>query len=234
MANSPAVKLVIITGMLTFSAGFSGAALGVSSTNTDADINGSKSFELGLINTGQKPLNLDFSFENVSKGQITPSSTSITLEPSAQESSPDGANWYYLGERYVKIRYWTFEYIPERTQGKDSFNLNIQAAPTSLPGSPNGPRIVQVREIDYDLDITNDGSNGGITWTQQYSKQDEKKSAAEHSTNSSADTRQKTSPSQNSQDSKTENTGQKDSINFVTIVFLLITLLTLAYILYEI
>ncbi len=226
---------LLIAFILLFS-GFGSATFGVSPFDTEAEVNNSRAFEIGLINTGEKTLKLNFSFENVSGSSVNPESDRVFLKPSARKSSPEGGGWYYLNGEYVKIRYWSFEYTANSVQGEDSFELNIQATPRNSSGPVYGPKVAQLREIQYNVDVIGDNSYGGITWTQDQKEEDQTSQTPESKTNPPTENNQENSTVTNISGDSPESGEQNEesSVNSLTLLLLVITLFTLGYILYEV
>lgn len=234
------MKLKKILLFLLASVFFSGSVVstfGVSSFQTEAELNSSKEFRLGLINTGNTSLRVNFSARNVSRGSLDLDSGEVLLEPSETDRSPQGSGWYYLDGRYVEISYWSFSYKPMDLGGVDSFKLRVMAKPANSSGPAYGPTIAQLREIEYNINLTGgDGGTQSVWASGTYDNSEEQyEDIGRNSTSSGTENISESVNGTRNQNQTDRGGGAEEGpVNEFTFILLVTTLFIVVYVLYEV
>lgn len=212
------------------------STFGISTFDTEVDLNSSqRSFEIGLLNTGDRELNISFSAVNVSNGEVVFDTKNMVLPPSEVSSSPEGSGWYYLNGEYVETEYMEFTYAPQVTEGYESFNIEILAKPLDSDQQNYGPDIAQLREVSYTVEMPEPES--GSNWQGEFTEEDpgqvsQKDSSRENISNKS--TGEDLSESSDGNVTDQENDETTSSVNGLTLLLLASTLITALYIYYEV
>lgn len=229
------ILLVFLTSI--FLSGPAVSTFGVSSFQTEADLNDTREFRIGLINTGGSSLRVNFSSRNASSGSLDLDSREILLEPSETGTSPQGSGWYYLDGRYVEIRYWSFSYMPEDMGGVDRFELRVQATPVNSSGPTYGPTISQVRDIEYNLNLTGgDDASGSVWGSGNYGEPRDpgEDRVEDQRAPETGESSEPVNDSINQSGDSAEERSDQGSVNKVTLILLATTLFTALYILNEV
>ena len=231
------ISLVAMMSLLVLFSSSAAATFGLNAFQTEADINSTHGFRLGLINTGEEPLRVSFSAVNLSKGEVSFESEEILLPSSDIKSSPQGSGWYYLNGRYVEINYQEFQYVPRNLQGKDVFSVEVLAKPLNSTGPVYGPDIAHLREIEYNVNFpyASESGGGGVWSNEGYSANENGTGPSEiqEDEDSGRDPGSSSPRGNQSRQDKVEQT-ETGSINTLTFVLLLTSLITALYIYTEV
>lgn len=230
------ISLVAMASLFVFFTAPAAATFGLNAFQTEADINSTHSFRLGLINTGDEPLRVSFSAVNLSKGEVSFESEEIVLPPSEIKSSPQGSGWYYLNGRYVEINYQAFRYIPRSQEGKDIFDVEVLAKSLNSTGPVYGPDIAQLREIEYRVNFPYASDPGSSVWRNEGYSVNENGSETSRVQDDQVSGQDPGSvgPAVNRSGEDTSKRRQTGSINTLTFVLLLTSLITALYIYTEV
>ncbi len=235
MNKTTAYAITIFSLLFLVSPG--AATFGLNTFQTEAEINSTHSFRLGLINTGEEPLRVNFSANNLSRGDVEFDSREIVLPPSHVESSPQGGGWYYLDGRYIEINYQEFRYIPRSMTGGDIFSLEVLARPLNSTGPVYGPDIAQLREIKYTVNFpeNSESGDGGVWSNEGYELEDMSENTLSGEDETTGQSPGSTSGKVNSTANEDEETeDDSGSVNSLTLVLLLTSLITALYIYSEV
>ena len=216
----------------------SAAGWGVITEETDTEIDGlKKNYTLGLVNTGERPVVLEFSATKSPDYEIGFEDPQITLQPSYTTESPEGSGWFYSGNgEYVNVTYTGFklEASEDRSSNDINFNITASASPSLNPLQRNVPRqsIVSQRNFEYDLMIDRTlveglGEKDDSIWGGDRSG-DEKNAdeRAENTTDQIEDNKTSLNEKETDLDEDEEN------VNTTTLILMSLLALTVAYLLY--
>jgi hypothetical protein len=154
-------KLSLIV-ILLFLVPLSTASILIQPPDTDKDISGLETgFDIGFVNTGSESVNLSLSSQKSTDIRIEHPQT-VELPVSETTSTPEGSNWYYLGEgQYSKIKYIQIDTeIPLDTDTRrHKFDLSISRVYQTSEARPN---VEQVQEFNFEIFSTSDRINTGF------------------------------------------------------------------------
>ena len=233
------MKLAFKTGFAVFLLvlmSFQGVStFGISTFDTEVELNSSqRNFEIGLLNTGDRELNISFSAVNVSNGEVVFDTKNMVLPPSEVSGSPRGSGWYYLNGEYVETEYTEFTYIPQVTRGSESFNIEILAKPLDSNRQNYGPDIAQLREVSYTVEMPEPES--GSSWSAgEFIEEDPGRVSQEDGSReniSGTPPGEEVSESSDGNVTDQETDESNSSVNSLTFLLLASTLITALYIYY--
>lgn len=141
---------------------FSTASVLIQPPNTEKDISGLETgFEIGFVNTGSESINLSLNSQNSTDIQLEHPQT-VELPVSETTSTPEGSNWYYLGDgQYSKVKYIQIDAdIPLDTDTRrHKFDLSVSRVYQTSEARPN---VEQVQEFNFEVFSTSDRINTGF------------------------------------------------------------------------
>lgn len=205
---------------------------------TEKDLQGLETgFELGFVNTGSESVNLSFSSQKTTDIQLQ-HPQQIELPVSQITSSPEGSNWYYLGDgNYAKINYVTIDAeIPLDTDTRrHNFDFSISRVYETSEARPN---VEQVQELNFEIFSTSDRINTGFQSPNEETTDDQEGDMDSNETTSSSEenTQQEEQPAENVNQSisDTEETPSEQGVNRVTILLIAGIILCAAWLIKEV
>lgn len=214
---------VILVVMLSASASASFAV--VPYDNDVKMITPERDFRVGLLNTGDKPLEITISAESgKGYGVNFLDEKEFTLQPSGDVGQP-GGDWYYTGEEYVRITEKKFRVTvySNRTQDRIKFPLTVEAR---AGNQGKGPDMEFIREVPYTIsiyelmqgagnDFNGDEKNNDVRFWDENSQ--EKETGEEPRNTENPENEAQSDPDENN----TERSGNDGGANTVTLILVL-------------
>lgn len=130
---------------------------------------GTAEYTIGLINLGEKPLQVNFSSETQ---EIGFQAENITLKPSRTEKTPEGRGWYQLPDgRYAEIRKHKLKASAEDLERR---NFTVTVSAYSGTGNRSGSFNRIVQERTYQFSIVNESYSEGLIQFEEDGERSEK------------------------------------------------------------
>lgn len=127
-----------------------GYSFGAFAPDTSKTTSGNTSFRIGLLNPGDRALNVSFESRGLENGKVVLPEP-IALNPSKVSSTPSENSVSISPGTYVEPRWITF-YVVTEDNSDDSFSVQAEAERTVVTSEETvAPRTVQVREFSYSL-----------------------------------------------------------------------------------
>lgn len=230
--------IMLVTLVIFSSSTVLGAGWGVITEDTESEIEGlEKNYTLGLVNTGERPVNLVFSATESSDYSIDFENSSITLEPSYTTETPQGSDWFYSGGgEYVKVEYtdFTFKADDDRSSNDIDFQVEVSEGRVPNPLNRNVPRqsIFDQREFDYEVKVDETlvkGLNSDEDSIWGDSGDDSGDSSDEESV---GEEDKEVSNSSSKTDGETDIREENNNVNTTTLILGTLLTLTVAYLFY--
>ncbi|MFB6147315.1 MAG: hypothetical protein ABEJ66_00370 [Candidatus Nanohaloarchaea archaeon] len=118
-----------------------------------------ESFSIGVMNPGERTLDLYLSAENSSLYNVDFREQPVEIEPGKVTENPSGSGWYYLGDSYIEVEEIPFTVEVQRYRK----SLEIPVTVKAVYGGKSGTRVVYLREhvlrlrLDRSLAPSSDG-----------------------------------------------------------------------------
>lgn len=234
-------KTVLLALLVIFSSStVLGAGWGVITEDAESEIGGlEKNYTLGLVNTGDRPVNLVFSASESPDYDVEFENSSLTLKPSYTTETPQGSDWFYAGGgEYVKVSYTDFTFRASEDRSTNDIEFQVQVSEGRIPNplNRNVPRqsIFNQREFDYEVMVDKTlikglDSDEDSIWGDPGDDQSDEDSQSEQTAEEAGGNQvNSSSQPQNETDIGKENKG----INTTTLILGTLLTLTVAYLLY--
>lgn len=231
-------KIVVALMVLLFSSSVHSAGWGVITENTDAEIGElEKDYRLGLVNTGDEPVTVNFDASDSSDYSIEFDDSRIRLEPSYTSKSPQGSDWFYAGNgEYVNVTYtgFTFAADKERSSNNLNFSITASAGRETNPMNKKVPQqsLISQRSFEYGVKIDKTLVNGlnseeDSIWADSEESSSSSQQSGEAEVNEESE--QNFSQSERRENDLDE---EGEGVNITTLILTALLVSTVAYILY--